>query len=135
MATAVIPDEGMKLLQDKLNGFIAVTFQLRLYQNNYTPIKSSVFADFTIATFSGYASQTVTFGGGTVTSNISSAVAGALTFTRSIGATNNTIYGWFMVDSVNSKVYAANLLSTPKNMNTSGDAITITLTELLGDLP
>jgi len=134
MATAVIPDEGMKLFQDKLNGVSALAFQLRLYQNNYTPIKSSVFADFTLATFSGYTSQTLTFGAGTVAANISTAVASAITFTRSIGATSNTIYGWFLVDSVSSKVFAANLLPTPKAMTTNGDGITVTLTELLGDL-
>lgn len=134
MSTAVIPDEGMKRLQDKMNGVGALNFTLRLFQNNFTPVKGSIFSDFTDATFSGYVAQTCTFGAGTVTSNISTAVAAAITFTRSIGATSNTIYGWYLVDVTTSKVFAANLLATPKVMGTSGDGITVTLTELLGDL-
>ena len=38
------------------------TIVLGLYQNDYTPVAGSVYADFTAATFSGYAAQNITFG-------------------------------------------------------------------------
>lgn len=135
MSVALIPDEGMKLYLDKMNSVGALSFQLKLFQNNFTPSKSSVFANFTEATFSGYTAQTVTFSGSTVTANVASIAAAAITFTRSIGATSNTIYGWYLTDSISSKVFACNLLATPKAMTTNGDGISVTLTELLGDLP
>ena len=134
MATALIPDEGMGIWLDKLNGGTH-SFQLRLFQNNFAPSKSSVYANFTDATFSGYFGSTVAWGAVSVAANQATSVASAITFTRSIGATSNTIYGWYLVDISTSKVFACNLLSSPKAMNTNGDGITITMTEILGDLP
>src|SRR6185295_5809225 len=134
MSTALIPDEGMKIFQDKINGVgVVAGFMLRLFQNNFTPSKSSTVASFTEATFSGYSAQSVTWGAGSVSANISTALATALTFTRGIGATSNTIYGWYLTDTGNAKVWACNLLSSPKSMAVNGDGIIITLTELVGD--
>ena len=135
MSTALIPDEGMVVLQDKMNsvGLIA-GYTLRLFQNNFTPSKSSVFSSFTVATFSGYAGVAITWGAGSISANISTALAPAAVFTRSIGATSNTIYGWYLTDSGGTKVIACNLLAAPKVMGVSGDGISITLSELLGDL-
>lgn len=132
MSVAIIPDEGMQYLLNEIVGS-GGNFTLGLYKNNYTPVKGSVLSSFTAADFSGYISQTITFGAPTVTSNIASAVSSAYTFTRTVGATSNTIYGWYLYSFPNSKVFAANLLSTPKAMNTSGDGITITLTMKMKD--
>lgn len=135
MAVAVIPDEGMKRYLEVVNGALA-TLQLRLFQNNITPSKTSVLADFTIANFTGYASfSPLTWGAVTVAANIASKTASAVVFSFGLGITVNTIFGWYLVDSSAGKVLAANRLAVPKLMAVFGDTISVTLSEFMGDLP
>ena len=59
MATGVIPTEGKEVLQDTLFQNYEPTLILRLFKSNTTPSNASVYADFTWADFTGYATVTL----------------------------------------------------------------------------
>lgn len=131
--TIVCPTEGNsdELLTVKNN----TTIKIRLFKNNNTPVAGSVLADFTQADFSGYSTvgdATLSFGSITVNgSNQSTMTATGVTWTHNGGATANTIYGHLIYNSVTSKCLKAVLWATPFTINTSGQTITVTVTQLL----
>ena len=133
MAVAVVPDAAMKALIALL---LADEIKLRLGKNNITVGKSTVIGDFTEADFTGYAAVSITWGTVAVdgSHNAYSDIT-PITFTRSSGATSNTIYTWYVTNSAGSVLYAGRTLDTPIPMTVNGDQLTISLTELLGDLP
>lgn len=123
----MIPNEGQIRA---LNDIKASTLLCKLFTNNLTFGVGTVIGDLTEATFSGYAAVTLSFG--TVATNGSGQaemVSATATFTRAVGATSNSVYGWYLVDSFNTKLVALdNVTSAPKSMTTVGDTITITFT-------
>jgi hypothetical protein len=84
-------------------------YTFRLYTNNVTPGTGTVFADFTEATFAGYAAV----GGGTVTWSAAALVGHLATTTGSAIIFNNTsggavnVYGVYVTDAGNTKLYFA----------------------------
>lgn len=101
----VLPNEG---LVDLLTYMIKSTisgvgnWELRLFQNNYTPIQSSILSNFTVATFTGYSAVTLTRGNWTTPTIISDHAVSTYTTSPQVwtcGATGNTIYGYYMVDT------------------------------------
>jgi hypothetical protein len=62
MASIIVPREGEYyfFLRCTLDDLSAVNTTLALFTNNYTPIKTSIFSNFTICTYTGYASKTLT---------------------------------------------------------------------------
>lgn len=125
----VVPAEGLKRVLDMWNagtGQAGVT--LRLYQNNYTPISTSVLADFTIATFSGYADETPSFGSATPISGVMTITdSSQRNFTHNTGGTSNTVYGYYVVDTLAGKVLWAERFSASILMQNDGDLVGITL--------
>ena len=102
--------------------------KLHLYSNNYTPVAGSLLANFTEATFSGYAAQTITAWQSPITvSGRAQLTASALyTFTKSTGAVGNNIYGYYVTDSTGTTLkWAERDAAAPIDMNTAGKKYTI----------
>lgn len=127
--TLIVPDEGEIRLLDMLVNAVGMTnVRLRLFQNNITPDQDSVYATFTIATFSGYADTTPAMGAASTVSHKGKIVDGsARNFTHNGGGTANTIYGYYVVDTGTSKVLWAERFSSSQSMAANGDNIAITL--------
>lgn len=71
--------------------------KLRLYSNNYTPVHTSLFANFTECSFVGYVAKTPNFGAAFL--NIASQAeidAAAETWTFTAGAGTTTIFGIYL---------------------------------------
>ncbi len=136
MADSVyIPDDGIKLALQELvaSGGIWDGCKLRLFVNNITPSDASVIGDFTEAAagFPGYAAITLsaaTWGAVTVTAHVAQSFYGSTpTFTRSSTGTPQNVYGWYVTDAGNTKVYAAARFSAaPLTVTNTGDNIQIT---------
>lgn len=136
--TQVVPDVGADLMlkafynnsrpANSLTLTSANDFQLRLYCNNYTPIQTSVAADFTQAAGGGYAAKTLSNGSFTVTvgNDPSDAVYAIQTWTFT-GAltTNTTVYGYYLVDS-DGVLVTAELLAASYTPTTNGDTLSVT---------
>lgn len=103
--------------------------KLHLFKNNYTPIAGSLLADFTEADFTGYAS--VTLAGWTtpvIISGKSSTSANPVTFTTGTVGTGNTIYGYYVTDSTNTKLlFAERDANAPIAMNVTGYQYKVTV--------
>jgi len=102
---------------------------LRLFTAPTTVSKTRVFGDFTQATFTGYAGvvlATATWATAAVTANVAAATYGAnVVFTKGVGAAQ-TIYGWYLTDAGNTKLYACALFASgPYTVTNPGDAITV----------
>lgn len=125
----IVPDEGEVAMLDMLvNGDSFANVRLRLYQNNLTPDQDTVYGDFAVATFSGYGEETPSFGAASIVSHKGKIVDSAeRTFVHNGGGTSNTIYGYYVVDSVNNLVLWAERFATPQSMSNNGDLIGITL--------
>lgn len=122
-----VPDLGEALMMGEWLSGIAPTLQMRLYQNNYTPVDASVLADFMIATFSGYASVAVTMGAPVSAANKAKSTAtSASVFTHNGGGTMNTIYGYYIVDTVLNEVLWAERFGSSQTMGNNGDQISCT---------
>lgn len=129
----VIPSEGqIEILKRVLYGNAgAENLSLRLFSNNYTPVVGSVLANFTEATFTGYAAITLTSSqsGGTwaVPTNSSSLSQSTYGTTATWTATTDqTIYGWYLVGVSSNKVYAAQAFGAGKPLvGASSDQLSI----------
>lgn len=126
----VVPDAGELVWLEKVRAYMnsAGGVALKLYQNNYTPVQGSVFASFTEATFSGYATAAITdLGAPVTTSNKAvSTSAAAKVFTHSGGGVSNTVYGYYVVDAATFAVVWAERFSAPITMSSAVDSISIT---------
>lgn len=139
----VISNSGEKLLLDAAVGKVAAgNFKLKLFQNNVTPSQTDTTATYTVATFTGYTTITLTTsswnagvagtGTGTALANKASIDYAQQTFTMGTPGTTNTIYGYYITDSAETTLLGAEVFTSPKSMNVSGDAIKITPKLTLG---
>jgi len=128
---ATIPNQGeLKLLNAIKSG---AAYNIVLFQNDLTPSATTVYADMTLATFSGYSQGTITWGTPTTDGGgKGSMTATAVTFTHNGGGTSNNIYGYAIVSQDISMAWhlimIERLSSPPKSMANNGDSITITPT-------
>jgi len=101
---------------------------VRLYTNNYTPVWTSTIANFTEATFSGYAgilngTWNPAFFNGVDVPQIN---RNTLTWTFTGGA-SQSIYGWYIKDQTNTFLYcAARFDPAPQVLTNPGDTVVIT---------
>jgi len=124
--SAVFADEGCaELLGVMLNKVSQGNVKLKLFVNNYTPLKSTVLADLTECTLTGYAALTLTGSSWTITtaSNVSVASYAAQTFTFS--ASGQTIYGYYFTNNGSTKLLWAERLGTSYAVPSGGGSITI----------
>lgn len=117
-------DEGLKA---QLAGGSVVGKVLRLFSNNYTPVLNDSPSNYTQCTGSGYASISLSSGSWTVTKvgNQEQATYPQQTFTFT-GAL--TVYGYYVTDSGNTKVFWAELASGgPFTYGAGGGQLLVTL--------
>ena len=106
--------------------------KVRLFQNNYTPSIASVLADFTQATFTGYAQAELldTMAGLPridTDGNVYIVCNSVLSFTQTADTTPNTVYGYYVVSDVGSHIIAAKRFDTPIEFNAAGIALDLEL--------
>lgn len=123
----VVPNDGeiillRMMLQDTAN---TDTFLLRLYKNNYTPDQSAVLTSFTEADFTNYAQKTISRGDW-ATPSTSGGVAVSTVSQQSwtCGASTNTVYGYYVVDSASTTVLWAERFSVSRSL-ADGDVINL----------
>jgi hypothetical protein len=113
----VTPNEGqLELLANALitSGFTGYDYWLDLYQNNYTPVQSSTWSNFTVANFTGYSQVSITraqWATPTTVSNQATTSYSSNPVSWTCGTTGNTIYGYVIRGSLSGKVLWAELLS------------------------
>jgi hypothetical protein len=119
----VIPNEGKVLaLVTIFDPPTIEDFVIELYQNNYTPVDTSVIGDFTPATFTGAAPITVTpasWDAPVVVADVAEIeLLTPPSWTHGGGAAQ-IVYGWFMYGADTLNMFAAQRFDVPRNM-TSG---------------
>lgn len=98
----------------------------KLFQNNFTPLDTSILADFTIATFSGYADVAAPFlSPGLDPQNVPVAPVQCIYSTD--GITPGVAYGVYVVDSTGALVAAARFDGAPYNFADAGDQLVFTI--------
>lgn len=126
--TLVVPDVGENLLlAHALNKTAPENLTLKLYKNNVTPGESDTAGTYTEATFTGYASVTLTGSNWTITSgNPTSAAYPQQTFQSSANQTLETIYGYFVVGASSGTLYWAEKFSSSQPVQNNNDTIRVT---------
>lgn len=118
----VIPDQGKLLWLNWMlpsDGSDQENFSVRLFQNNITPDADSVLGDFTIATFTGYASVPVDrsdFGGTFISAHVAYSDSAVVPTYTCTGGSAQTVYGWYMVATISNVVVAAQRFDSPRSM-------------------
>ena len=106
---------------------------VRLFKNDYTPIAASVTGDFTVADFTGYSSQTLTASQSAstwavpaVSSGRAYSIYGATPILWQ-AASDQTIYGWYLVGITSGVCYLAQRYDEPQELlAASSNAISFT---------
>ncbi len=117
----------IKMIQALLNGS-PENLNLKLYQNNYTPLATSTVPDFSEATFTGYTQQTLTVGNwSTPTTNGSGEAVSNYTpvVFSCTGGSSQTVYGYLVVGASTSTLYWAEKFGSSRSMS-SGIDLTLT---------
>jgi len=123
----VVPDIGELVALASWLAGVAPTLTMRLYKNNYTPVDASILTDFTEANFSGYAAVGITMGSPSEVSNKAKSVATApAVYTHNGGGTANTIYGYYIHDTVLNQLMWAERFGSSQIMTNNGDQISVT---------
>jgi len=109
-----------------LTGFFAGSMTLRLFTNDYTPVKASTEANLTEATGNGYATKTLTGGSWTITPGTPTSAAYAQQTFGFTGALGN-VYGYYVTRDTDGKLMFAERFSNgPYNVQQNGDQIKVT---------
>lgn len=126
----LVPNNGEG---DIANGFIGVTTNLtapiiRLFQNNITPAETDTAATYTEATWTGYASITLTPGSWSVVEGAPTRASYAQqTWTSSAGSQNQNNYGYYMTRTTNGRIMLAERFTDgPYVIVNNGDQIRVT---------
>jgi len=122
----IITKEGYK--RELLN-FINQDMTIKLYVNDYTPTYDTVLTDLVELDSNVYTPVNITstdWGSPVVeTDRIYVQLNNDITFTfSSVPASNNTVYGYFIVNS-NNELLMVERLSSPFTITNSGDSITL----------
>lgn len=108
---------------------------MKLFTNDITPSVNSLVADFTEATFTGYAPVTLTaFSAPYLTDDDQGAANSPLaTFAPASPFTvGEIVHGWFVVDATGDLVMAGRF-DAPQNMNASGQLLQVLVRFVLGN--
>jgi hypothetical protein len=119
----VIPNEGKQLWLYYVlssDGSDVEDFVVDLFSSNTTVVDASTGADFTIATFSGYAQVSVPrtdFGSTSIVSNVAQIDDTTPPAFTCSGGSPQTVYGWIMRGAVSGTIYAGQNFDTPRVMS------------------
>jgi len=137
MAVVYTYEAKEKSLNDLLSTL--QTFQMRLFQNDFTPDNDSVDADFDQCDFSGYNQIGPTWGAVLPDGDGNAAtIALVCVFAHDGGGTANDVYGWYLIGDEGGPtivLYAERFGDAPRVMDTLGDVISITPTMIQGSCP
>lgn len=106
----VTPDEGLPILLALLLKDAAMpgtAWKLTIFVNNLTPTQATVFADMTVATFTGFSEVTIARGtwvSPTVSSHKGVTTYGSTPTQWTLTATPQTVYGYAIYDPATSKI-------------------------------
>lgn len=124
----IVPDQGEQINLDAATGKTAATqWTLRLFANNYVPVKGTTEASVTEASGGGYVAIALTAANWVTTpgSPTSSAYpAQTWVFTGAL-TTNGTLYGYY-ITAANGKLIYAELLPAPFTPVSNGDNTVVT---------
>lgn len=117
----VMPNEGKQEVLDELFRLTSTrpTWKLDIFVNNVTVADASTLADFTIATWTGYAQVAIARGdwsSATVVSNvgqIDKTTAPSFTMT---GGSSQTAYGWILRNAATDKIWFGQNFDSPVAM-------------------
>ena len=125
----LVPDVGENLVLEMIvNKTAAQNLVLKLFQSNTTPAEGDTAGTYTEATFSGYSAATLTGASWGAASGGSIAYA-QQTFTHNGGGVSNSIYGYYITQSVSGTLFLAERDgSGPFTLVNTGDNIKITPT-------
>lgn len=119
----VIPNEGKILLLDRAlctPGNAPEDYSCRLFQNNVTVADASTLADFTVATFTGYANVAVarsTFPTPSIVGAVARTISSVIPTFTCTGGASQTVYGWILVGVTSGKVIAGQNFAVPRVMS------------------
>ena len=123
----ILPNSARRQVIDDLKdvGEYLDAVVVKLYQNDYTPNPDTVLADFTEATFDGYAASTAIVWGATFTNSVNQAetVGDVKQFTATGATTPNLIYGYYLVSGATLK--GGEKFDSPVPVNGVGDAVIV----------
>jgi len=127
MANVIVQQGDVKIL-DRIVADAIVLFTLKLFQNNHTPAVTDTEANYTEASFSGYAAVDIHALWGAAFVNASG--QGEIdcttqTFAFGGGAVTNLVYGAYVVDNAGKLIYAERF-AAPISMSASPDQIIYT---------
>lgn len=118
----VAPNDGLPLLIGILFKDAAVPaldWKLGLFVNNYTPVQASVFADFTLATFTGYSAADISRAGWNAPALIGNKAQIQYGYTPIVWtatAVFQIVFGYLIYDLSN-KVLLSERFSVPVDLN------------------
>jgi hypothetical protein len=110
---------------DILTQVLSIDHILELYSNNYTPVEGSVVGNFTAATATGYAAETLSGGAWNVVSG--DPTVGTHTSTKTFTGTGvaQTVYGYFIRRTSNNVVRWARRFDTALTLGLGSPPINI----------
>lgn len=133
--SATAHNEGLADQLDLIRTNLLDTLKLRLYVNNFTPQVNHDIGDFTEATFAGYAAEDVPdWGAVALNGNQAETAEPPHSFTTT-EVSAETVYGWYLTDAGETKVYASRPLDTPVPMNVVNKTVIVAPVYTLGDNP
>jgi len=116
----VVTQAGAKILLEEALDGLAAAVEVNLYQNDYAPDPTTVLADLDVATYDGYAAETVTPATWPVFFQGNSqavAVGPGIVFTPTGSTTPNVIYGYYLTDTGGTRLIWAERFPEAKVMN------------------
>ena len=117
----VIPNDGKLLhLMRALTSTTPEDWEVQLYSNNYTPVDTSVPADFTAATFTGAGVWTIAvadWSSPVIVSDVAEMSAVPFPEWTCTAGASQTVYGWFAVGANSGDVLAAQRFDTARVMS------------------
>lgn len=134
----VISDLGvfsaMEILRQTWNSSL---LRLHLFQNNIVPSRTTVLADLVEATFDGYAAVAInSWAVSVVSSHIATSLPTNQIFTKTSGATPNTIYGYYVTNNANSQLlWCERDPAAPFTMSVAGTQYAVQLLQTYQNLP
>jgi hypothetical protein len=130
--------QGLVKKLDQIRGQILKSATLRLFKNDFTPLQSSVTADFVEANFSGYAAIPLVLADWSASYLNASQQAETdmltKTFTQSAATVTNSIYGWYLTIASIGFLMADRDPTAPFLMNAAGKTYSVAINDLLGVL-
>src|SRR5689334_10427768 len=117
----VMPDEGKAEVLEELfrSTGSRPTWTLYLFSSNTTVADASVFADFTIATFTGYSNVSIAradWSAAVVSSNIGNITKTSAPSFSCTGGSPQNVYGWILRNASSGKLWFGQNFDSPISM-------------------